>query len=179
MFDSVLSTSNLNLLQHGMLPENLALPYKLTNLKSIYTFDLLSQNIFISLFDLSQDVLFYLLESKLCLSKTSYKRSVLIIGQPQSVFYEMEILQYLIKIEDIDMIFIKPHPLYSMEAYKNIKSPKVSVIYDKLYFPEVMVALNFESTLGLEYQKIGIPVISIKDKRKSNVLLEVIEAMKL
>lgn len=179
MFHMVLSDRNLHLVQHGVLSENLVLPYKLTNLKHIHTLDSLSQNTFILLFDLKKTTAFYLLKSKLCLMETIHKNSVLIIGQPQSAIYEIEILQELVKIHNIGMIFIKPHPLYSIDIYKRIKSYNVTIIDDKLYFPKVSVALNFESTLGLEYQNAGIPVIAIKNKLKSDIVLEVKKNMLL
>lgn len=173
MFDSVLQHQKLNLIQHGILPQTLYLPYKLANLKYIYTLDLQSQNVFTSLFNLTNNVEFALLKSILSLTKTSYQNSVLIIGQPQSAVYEVEIVQELLNISYIDVIFIKPHPLFYSNIYSKINSPKVQIIKDKLFYPEVSVALNYNSTLGLEYKNAGIPVVEIKDQVKSDIILKV------
>lgn len=174
MFDLVLKRQKLNLIQHGVLPPDLHLPYKISHLDFIYTIDKQSQLTFNSLYNLKSNIQFKLLNSTLNLSKTPYEKSVLIIGQPHSAIREIEIVKELIKNKDnIDMIYIKPHPLYPIDIYRSLDSSSIQIIEDSSYFPEVTVALNYESTLGLEYKASGIPVIDIKGQAKCDIILEV------
>lgn len=173
MFDLVLKKHRLHLIQHGVLPPDLHLPYKTSHLDFIYTIDKQSQLTFKSLYNLKSNIKFRLLNPTLKLSKTPYEKSVLIIGQPQSALREIEIVKELAKNDDIDMIYIKPHPLYSSDIYKPLNSSLIQVIEDKSYFPDVTIALNYESTLGLEYRNSGIPVIDIKGQVKSDIISKV------
>lgn len=177
MFDSLLAKNNLILIQHGLLPNRLNLPYKLTNLKKIYTLNANSQHQFKNLFKLGNESIFGQIETKLQLSDTPYQKSVLVIGQPHSAPYEVEIIKELLNINSIDRIWVKPHPLYSKQVYKSLKSPKVQIIHDKAFFPNVTVALNYESTLGIEYENLGIPVIGVKSQSIPEIALKVEKMM--
>ncbi|GGY76461.1 hypothetical protein GCM10007071_24940 [Marinobacter zhanjiangensis] len=93
--------------------------------------------------------------------------SVLVIGQPQSSVLEIQ----LVKLLTIDFpglnIFLKPHPLYGDSSYKEIFS--LVTLVEKDFFPEVDVAVCYESTLGTEYEQCGIPVVWWGDRKPMDI----------
>lgn len=177
MFDTILSNYSIHLIQHGMLPHNLKLPYKLKYISNIYTIDKDSQKKFVRLFDLTNEVSFHLLEKKLILTETPYSNSVLMIGHPYNEEFQVKIIYELLKIDEIEHVFIKPHPLYSFDSFKEIRSPKITLIYDSDFFPKVKVALSQGSTLAIEYENSNINVIETNNKSVLSVKQEVKELM--
>lgn len=167
MFDSIYSGKNIVLLQHGTLPDSLDLTYKLKNLKYIYTIDQHSVILFKRMFCCVK-TRFKMLDISLVLSDVkSEKRSVLIIGQPHSVAVEVEIAMELSGRYDV---FIKPHPLYDDTEYRKLK--QVTIVSDREFYPKVDVALCYESTLGVEYQASGVPVVWWKNMGISDIVLQ-------
>lgn len=172
MFDFLFEKNNLVLIQHGILPANLILTYKLKNLNTIYCFDEKSKNIFLKLFECSQTN-FKNINLKLNLVPIkSNKRTILIIGQPHSIEKEIEIIEL---IKDLYSVYVKPHPLHDNSRYK---INEVELILNKDFFPKVDIALTYESTLGLEYEISGINVLWWKDMTNQQIVDEITRNLK-
>lgn len=166
MFDQLFADKKVVLLQHGILPEDLELSYKLKNINQIYSFDEKSTDVFKKLFN-CQNTNFQLLDISLKLTNVySRKKTILIIGQPHSMKQEIAIAKRLQTLDAFE-IYIKPHPLYDSNGYKQIKD--VILIQDRNFYPKIDLALCYESTLGLEYEASGVPVIWWKDMNNENI----------
>lgn len=154
MFVQLFEDKEVILLQHGILPDDLHLNYKLRNINTIYCYDEKSKKIFENIFSLT-DTEFKKINLSLSLSKIqSDRKSILIIGQPHSIDKEIEIIEFL---KNDYEIYVKPHPLYNDKKYKDIEN--INIIDDRNFYPKVSLALCYESTLGLEYEASGIKVI--------------------
>ena len=154
MFDQLFARNNLVLLQHGLLPDSLQLSYQLKNINYIYSLTLDSHRRFKSLFN-CESVRFSQLDLSIKLTDVqSSKRTVLMIGQPHSIKSEINIIKSL---KNEFNIFVKPHPLYDATEYKKLDG--ITLIEDKGFYPNVDVALCYESTLGIEYEASGIQVL--------------------
>lgn len=154
MFDQLFVNENVTLLQHGLLPRNLKLSYKLKHVNNIYVLNRSSQEVFKSLLEgLNPD--FFQLESMITLTDIQCnKKAVLVIGQPHSIESEIKLIK---KIVDEFEVFVKPHPLYDATEYEKLKG--VRLIKQKDFYPRVDVALCYESTLGVEYEASGVEVV--------------------
>ncbi len=168
MYDNLFKKNILILMQHGILPSKLLLTYKLKNINYIYIFNQQSHNIFNTLFN-NSNVHYIQMDYQIQLTDTSTSQfSILIIGQPQSIEKEIEIIK---SINDKYYIYIKPHPLFSNSEYKDINN--TFLIEKKDFFPKVNLALSYESTLGYEYMSAGIDVLWWKDMDLENILFEI------
>ncbi len=164
MFDQLFATENLTLLQHGLLPDSLQLSYKLRNINRIYALTRDSQRRFKSLFD-CEHVRFSQLDLLINLVDVqSNKQSVLIIGQPHSIMSEINFIK---KLTDEFDVFVKPHPLYDATEYKKLDD--ITLIEDKNLYPNVDIALCYESTLGVEYEASGVKVIWWKNMNINDI----------
>ncbi len=169
MFDFLFEGKKINFIQHGILPDDLILTYKLKNLKTIYCFDEKSKKIFSKLFECKKTQ-FKFINLKLELrSIKSDKKTVLIIGQPHSIERELEIIELIKKKY---LVYIKPHPLYDNSQYK---VDEVKLILDKDFFPKVDIALTYESTLGLEYEISGVNVLWWKGMTNKQIMDQVLK----
>lgn len=172
MFDFLFEKNNLVLIQHGILPDDLTLTYKLKNLNTIYYFDEKSKNTFSKLFECTKTN-FKTINLKLNLIPIeSDKKTILIIGQPHSIEKEIEIIE---SIKNLYSIYVKPHPLHDNSKYK-IKG--VELILDKDFFPKVDIALTYESTLGFEYEISGVTVLWWKEMTNQEIVEEIIKNLK-
>jgi hypothetical protein len=158
MFDQLFKDKEVVLIQHGILPDNLQLDYKLENINTIYYYDDKSKILFKKMFNLNS-INFEKLTLSLILSDIkSNKKTILIIGQPHSIDIEIDIIS---ELKNKYEIYVKPHPLFSREKYKSIKD--INIIEDRNFYPRVDLALCYESTLGLEYEASGVNVLWWKD----------------
>lgn len=172
MFDFLFKENNLVLIQHGILPDNLTLTYKLKNLNTIYCFDENSKNIFLKLFECTRTN-FKTINLKLNLIPVECdKKTILIIGQPHSIEREIEIIEL---IRNLCFVYVKPHPLYDNFKYK---TDGVELILDKNFFPKVDMALTYESTLGLEYEISGVNVIWWKEMTNQQIVDKIVKNLK-
>lgn len=163
MFDFLFEDKRLILIQHGILPDDLTLTYKLKNLKKIYHFDEKSKEIFMKLFECNNSN-FGIINLKIKLTPIeSYKKTILIIGQPHSMEREIEIIE---SIKELYSVYVKPHPLYDNSKYK---INGVKLILDRDFFPNVDIALTYESTLGLEYEVSGVNVLWWKEMTNQEI----------
>jgi len=165
LFDNLFANKELVLLQHGVLHDELQLEYKLKNINTIYYYNENSKMLFKKIFELN-NTNFEKLDIILKLSDVeSNKKTILVIGQPQSIDKELEIVQ---KLKNKYEIYVKPHPLYSIKKYKRIKD--VIIIEDRIFYPRVDLALCYESTLGLEYEASGVNVLWWKNLETNQVI---------
>ncbi|HIP11152.1 MAG TPA: hypothetical protein EYG73_00400 [Arcobacter sp.] len=172
LFDQLFEEKKNNLIQHGILPDSLNLNYRLKNIKTIYAFDSKSRKLFSKMYN-SKNIIFRIIDLKIKLNKIKLnkdKKCILIIGQPHSMDREIEIINY---IKDRFTIYVKPHPLFESAPYKLIDS--INVIEKKDFYPEVDLALCYESTLGLEYEASGMNVIWWKDLNIEEIVSEIIQ----
>lgn len=154
MFDQLFAKDSLTLLQHGLLPDSLVLSYKLKNINHIYYLTQGSHRRFKSLFN-GGNIRFSQLDLSIKLTDVkSSKRTVLMIGQPHSIKSEINIIKNL---KNEFNIFVKPHPLYDATEYKKLDG--ITLIEDKSFYPNVDIALCYESTLGIEYEASGVQVV--------------------
>lgn len=164
LFDQLLSDKKINLMQHGLLPDKLIIDYKLVNINRIFVFNQESEHLF-ERFVSCDNVNFENINLQLNLTLiSSIKKTILLIGQPHSIDRELEIIGL---IKDDYSIYVKPHPLYDDSKYK---IDGVNLISDVNQFPKVNLALNYESTLGLEYEYSGIDVIWWKDMTNEEII---------
>lgn len=163
LFDQLFESEYIILIQHGLLPKDLVLPYPLQNLREIYAMDQESEDIFLNLFNLN-NVSFKRLDIGLELVEVDHEFSILIIGQPHVEMREVMLVKSIIDRLPFCTIYIKPHPVFSHGTYLNQfkNSNNVIIIGNKTFFPKTDVALNYESTLGVEYEQSGVPVINWK-----------------
>lgn len=171
LFDSVFCEKNTILLQHGILPESLELPYKPKNIKTVLVFNTESQKIFKSLF-LCGNIKFLKQNIKLNVQDICKKKpTILIIGQPHSMEREIELGKSLAYKYQL---YVKPHPLYEYKKYKEINA--FMLIKDKDFYPKTDIVLCYESTLGLEYEASGVKVIWWKGIN-NKIILELIDSL--
>lgn len=172
MFDQLFENKKVILIQHGILPDDLQLDYKLKNINTIYYYDDKSKILFKKIFNLNS-INFEKLILSLNLSNIkSTKKTILIIGQPHSIDIEIDII---IELKNKYEIYVKPHPLFSREKYKSIKD--IKIIEDRNFYPRVDLALCYESTLGLEYEMSGIIVLWFKNMNTDSIIKNIEEKL--
>lgn len=165
LFDSLFEGKNIILLQHGVLPEKINLPYRLRNVRKIYVFDERSKGLFDRIC-VAQNVDYELLDISLPLKDLNVgRRTVLIIGFPYVMDLEVEVAQALAAFFKV---LIKPHPLYDSSGYR--RAQDATLIESRDFFPRVDVAVCYSSTLGLEYEASGIRVVWWQDKKVSEIV---------
>ena len=117
------------------------------------------------------------LEPNLKLSPTndeaSKKHKILLIGQPDMPDKEVEIMRHLLNDQRDVCLYLKPHPLYPVTIYGDLSDLGINIIEQKNFFPKVDLAINYYSTLGIEYEACGIPVIWHYNLEVEEVLNEV------
>jgi hypothetical protein len=172
MFDQLFKDKEVVLIQHGILPDDLQLDYKLKNINTIYYYDDKSKILFKKIFNLNS-INFEKLTLSLILSDIkSNKKTILIIGQPYSIDIEIDIIS---ELKNKYEIYVKPHPLFSREKYKSIKD--IKIIEDRNFYPRVDLALCYESTLGLEYEVSGITVLWFKNMNIDSIIKNIEEKL--
>ena len=172
LFDYCFKNKKIIMLQHGVLPSRLILPYAMDNVDEIHVLNRSSIEIFKALFS-EKNREYFLQDLQLNLSDVeleSKSKTVLIIGQPHSIRKELDVIE---KIKKNYFVIIKPHPSYPTHDYANIKN--CLVLTDKNFFPRVDVALSYESTLGVEYEASGIKVIWMKEKSTEEIINQLIK----
>jgi len=168
MFDQLYADKSVALIQHGILPEDLNLSYKLKNLSKVFAFNDHSVKIFKNMFE-CENTQFERLDISLSLADVNTKKkTILMIGQPHSLESEIKIVKSLGSEFEI---FVKPHPLYESSEYKKLSN--VTLIEDRGFYPKVDAALCYESTLGLEYEASGVKVIWWKGLNMHEIITQI------
>lgn len=173
LIDNSFERARVSLIQHGMLDDNFVVPCKLRNVAFVYKIKGESDFNFANFIN-NKRLKFEEMPAGLNLMepKLRCEKSVLIIGYPFDVDSEIVIANELVKRFDV---FVKPHPVYSADGYSKLK-PLVRVVA-KDEFPRVDLALCYESTLGLEYEASGVPVLWRKGVSENEVIELVMQRM--
>lgn len=171
LFDCCFLGQNLRLIQHGVFPVDLSLRYKLKGLNSLYLFsesELAKAN---ALYDMRISKAYYFVDQlSLADLAVSDRPSILIIGTPMASADEVFLSERLLGSYDV---YIKPHPRYDLSVYKGAVG--AILISDQNFFPKVDLALCYDSTLGLQYEASGVPVIWWIEESPASVLCKVEE----
>lgn len=89
------------------------------------------------------------------------KHNILVIGN--HLFQDIQestVRELFEKAADKVNVYIKPHPLDSIEPYSKIgKLYPDLIILEKVDFPKVDVVISYESTLAYEYNALGVPAV--------------------
>lgn len=165
------------LVQHGIEELEYFPDIKLLNVNIVYYFGEYSRMWFSQNFVSNPNCLYLELEPNLKLSPTndeaSKKHKILLIGQPDMPDKEVEIMRHLLNDQRDVCLYLKPHPLYPVTIYGDLSDLGINIIEQKNFFPKVDLAINYYSTLGIEYEACGIPVIWHYNLEVEEVLNEV------
>jgi hypothetical protein len=159
MFDCIFQRKKIVLMQHGNFPEQLELKGKLANIDEVVLLDPDSKRhlgVFVENPE-SLKLTFVMPKLDLSIVDSSSGMTVLIIGQPQSVEREIRLMEILSDNFPNLGVFLKPHPVHGGRIYNRV--PSSIVVVESNCFPRTDLAICFESTLGVEYESMGIPVI--------------------
>ncbi|WP_278800104.1 hypothetical protein [Marinobacter nauticus] len=159
MFDCVFQRKKIVLMQHGKFPEQLELKGKLANIDEVVLLNPDSKRhlgIFVENPELLK-ISFVMPKLDLSVVDSPSGMTVLIIGQPQSVEHEITLMKILSDNAPNLCVLLKPHPVHGVRIYKGV--PSSIVLVESNCFPKTDLAICFESTLGTEYESMGIPVI--------------------
>lgn len=85
------------------------------------------------------------------------KKNVLLVCNHLFFDIEKTIISMMMNKEDVNL-YIKPHPGDEPTTYKNLVGDR-GVILGKKDFPHVDLVISYDSTLAIEYQSVGVPVI--------------------
>lgn len=175
LIDNIFFDKELILIQHGVLPEAISLPYKLKNINKVLTLNKNSKERFIKyLLANTSEITFKAMDISLDLQTVKHdKKSILVIGQPHTIERELEIIS---RINKHYIVYIKPHPSFSFAPYSNIKN--TILIKERHFYPKVDLVLNYESTLGIEYEASNIDVIWWKDKKIKELAIIIEQTLK-
>ncbi len=160
LIDNIFFDKELILIQHGVLPESISLDYKSINVSRVFTFNKTNKERFIKyVLARKSKTTFTEMDVSLELQPVNHnKKTILLIGQPHSIKNEIEIIK---RIKDNYIVYVKPHPGFSSTPYEKIIN--IILIEQRHYYPKVDLVLNYESTLGIEYEASNIKVIWWKD----------------
>jgi|GEM_PF-6099783 len=156
--DGVEGPTSRTLFQHGLFEDQLYVPQRLSNVDTFYYLRKASVAFF-------KEGIFApglcpkeraFLEAFQVNTELYHNKSVLIIAQPHVFGKEKEIAERLNSHPSVEKIYIKPHPLYSDEKYRNLPLDKLEVVTEA---PKIDVAITFASTLGAKYENLGTPVV--------------------
>ncbi|MCD5380584.1 hypothetical protein LR004_01535 [Candidatus Gracilibacteria bacterium] len=175
LIDNIYFNKNLILIQHGVLPESISLPYKLENINEVFVFNKSSEKRFTKfLLTNTAKTKFTTVDISLHLQTVKHdKKTILVIGQPLTIERELEIIN---RIGNDYTVYVKPHPGFSPTPYYNIKN--TILIEERSYYPKVDLVLNYESTLGIEYEASNIDVIWWKGMEIEELVLSIKKTLK-
>jgi hypothetical protein len=157
------------LIQHGThAMDEFPVPSRLTNIKLFYCVSSREAEFFKrNVFEPSAQPEFRFLSSTLTLVRLPWLDSscpsILMIGHPHTPEKELDILRKLSQVMPHAELILKPHPIYGVGIYKGVHALSIHILREKDTFPRVDLAICDVSTLGLEYEASGIPVVWHKD----------------
>lgn len=180
LFDRFPSNCYRILVQHGVLFLNVEIfkNLKCYNLNEVYYFDEKSKDVMVKYISNSSRIIFKPINNRINLTKfekINNNKTILLIPATYDNFEEQTLLIRGLLAENYN-IMIKPHPILGTNCPKDLYD-KIFLIKDRNFFPIVdMVVAIDDSTLGVEYEYMGIPVIWLRD---FNEIGEVISKIKL
>lgn len=172
------------LVQHGIESHITRTPARLYNVNTAFMFDDASESYFrTDVLGDPESVRFRRLHPDIELSELPVPehctRSVLLIGHPSELDRERQLMTSLLDRDPSLCIFVKPHPLFDMREYLTMNVPRLSVIRDAAVFPRVTAVISPLSTLGVEYEQAGVPVVWHWDRPVDDVIRDISEVLHL
>jgi hypothetical protein len=175
LLDSDIKKNNV-LIQHGMVGSEFILPYKLYNIKKVYLLNLKSLKDFKDcIIDKNTKFTYEIQKSTLKLSKiNNYSNSILIIGSPSKIKYDIILALELLKNEKL-FVYVKPHPCFENKDYIMQLSnySNCTVIQDNTFYPKVRLAISDYSTLAYEYHECGIKILWRPESDNEDIIQQV------
>lgn len=156
------------LVQHGCLHAGHAMPTRLDRFSQLYYFDDASQARFLTdVFAQHNVPRCHRTSAALELSEVELPPGacgVLIVGHPAQVALERALTERMLAYNSSIHVLIKPHPSFATTGYREFPHERVKRIEEPRFFPRVDLVVCHASTLGLEYEASGIPVIWIAER---------------
>ena len=162
--------------QHGTLNENLVLPVKLRNVSCIHALNDNEAKIWRGYLDASTVVIdvrkpYFKINSEIA------SCDLLVISHPAYMDDELKLMLSVLDESQLTSVSYKPHPLYE---YSNIladlKNNAVRILCAD-EFPYAKLAITKGSTLGLEYESVGVEVWYWGGETCSELALRIREAL--
>ena len=153
------------LIQHGMLIDGMPFVKKVGDVDDCYVFNEEQLRILHTKLIGKIGRIHYLPTLKLTGSVIQHKNNKKDIMIICSHFYfakEKKMVDLFYKSEKWN-IYMKPHPLDDIEPYKEFSERFDVGLLGKVDFPMVDLAVSYASTLALEYQMAGVPVLQYDD----------------
>lgn len=170
LFDS-LDVPNKILLQHGILSPEVFPPTKLSSISSLVCFNLKEENIFVrNVMDNIPSIRYYISKLNLHNIAVEGKINILLVScLPITFESEKKLLNSCHCMENLNF-YVKPHPVYPIEEYLTLqKEFQFTLITDKSVFPKVDIVISYASTLGMEYQNVGIKVLYYEENTEDEL----------
>ena len=159
------------LLQHGFVSDKFKLPYRLKNIKQFYYIDEKSIDIFTSnIINFHEKITVEQLKNTLKLKQVKDKnKSIFLISRPAQLELDIELIELLGSFDII--VYIKPHPKFSKEAYKQAfsKNKQCVLIEENDFYPDVDLVVSGYSTLAIEYELLGKQIIWIPEETLESI----------
>lgn len=143
--------------QHGVVEKNYQPPYKLRKIEKVFCINKESISIWKKNIVLPGPTSYIVSKYTIDLQQYSGDKSVLLISNPLFKLKEVELIQAL-ACKGYN-VFYKTHPLYNYNIAALSKERKNLYVVDKQIFPHCEKTVCNGSTLGLEYEASGLPVI--------------------
>jgi hypothetical protein len=171
--DEIVDKRNNVWLMHGLLDDTYDPWLRQKNVRKVFTFGVRFNAIIADKIlekDLKVDYCVMNTAIELNVLDNTQTKSILFIGQPQSLEIDKELMEVLVDDKSLN-IFVKPHPLNDQNTYDTLTG--IEIIKDKSYFPRVQLAISHSSTLGLEYEASGVNVIWTEGKTGKDIYEEI------
>lgn len=150
------------------------IPYKLKDINTIYAFSQLEAKYMILAEHEKQASIIHIIGYNLTtlIETNEDTSSVLIVGHYKQFSNEEIALLEFFKNKSVHVI-LKTHPLVGKKPYLPLMRKYKFDLIEGNYFPKVDFLLSYSSTLALEYEAIGVPVIYYDDIRLANNKLNI------
>lgn len=172
-------SKGVELWQHGIVDESFPLDIKLTNLLKVHCLNAHDEPWWRAN-SIGHNIEFLIQKKLFQLTANKNNIEVLIASNPAFIEEELALFELLLANPQLQALryAYKPHPAYG--DYKNLKrlSDKV-LILDRDEYPRVKLVIHSGSTLGQEYESIGIKTYDYTNKQNKSVVLDVAELMNL
>ncbi len=187
LFDRLPTTAQTIIVQHGLLcdPPNhvgfrnpASLPTRLMNIDKIVLFDKESEHKYRSLVLANDCNTSFTYSDGWLINKMPDQddRSavrVMIIGQRVHLKQECELANYLAEILVDSRIYVRPHPGFPVEQYKQRLNCRVLLVDDLYQFPYAEICICFDfSSLADFYEKQGSSVIYVTENKNDSKMKE-------
>lgn len=143
--------------QHGVLDGNLNLPVKLKNVRSVHSLNSGESKLWLRYLK-DVNVKFIVQDKNFMLTAVGIDIDLLVISHPAFVSEEIGFLQYLTDHTKACVAY-KPHPAYDYSKVISRFGFKDVYLVPPEEYPATALAITKGSTLGHEYETVGVSVI--------------------